>query len=330
MKRSVVLNMLLSSQGGFVSGEDISRSLNISRTAVWKYINELKEMGYVIESHSRTGYKLIACPDVLWPDEISLGLDTSLIGREIVHFLSIGSTNDKAKELANNGCREGLIVVAEEQTGGRGRLGRRWVSPQYRGIWMSVVLRPDIQPIEAQKLTLLSALAVSNAIEDCIELKVGIKWPNDLVISGKKICGILTEMSAEVDKVNYVIIGIGINANISVEDIPDELKDKATSLAIELGYNVDRKNLFRHISRNIDELYTYFINGNQWHDLMVEYREKCINVGRRAVISQGDVSWEGMVTDIDDDGALIVLDGHGEKKRIISGDVSIRGVEGYV
>lgn len=330
VNRYNVLSMLLAAKGRFVSGEDISGRLGVSRTAVWKYINELRDMGYIIESHSRSGYRLDGCPDVLWPDEIKYGLDTSAIGCEIIHFDSIGSTNDKAKEIAASGCSDGLVVVAEEQTGGRGRLGRQWVSPPRRGIWMSIVLHPVMQPVEAQRLTLLAALAVSRAIEHCTGLDVHIKWPNDIIISDKKACGILTEMSAEMDRINYVIIGIGINVNICREDMPEGIRPIATSLAEEVGHEIDRKALLRAVLQQMDELYAHFTELDYWYQMMDEYRKRCINMGRRAVVASAGKAWEGDVIDIDDSGALIVLASDGSQQRVISGDVSIRGVEGYV
>ncbi|HCO18584.1 MAG TPA: biotin--[acetyl-CoA-carboxylase] ligase, partial [Tissierellales bacterium] len=243
----------LHEEEGFISGEKLSEEFGLSRTAIWKHVNALREDGYEIESVTRRGYRLISSPDIINYDEIKGELTASVIGKKLIYFQSIGSTNDKAKELAAK-AEEGTVIVAEEQTSGKGRLGRSWSSPGRKGIYASIILKPDMEPFNAAKLTLLGAASVALALEDC-GIESQIKWPNDIIIGGKKVAGILTEMSCELGIVNYIILGIGINVNQSVEELPPELVDKATSLRIAEGKAIKRKYLLAQVLNRLDELY---------------------------------------------------------------------------
>ena len=207
---------------------------------------------YVIEAISRKGYRIISSPDILTFEEIKNYLNTECIGKNIIYFDSIGSTNSKAKELAEGGKVHGTVVISEEQTSGRGRIGRDWLSPKYKGIWMSIILRPNIITENISKITLLGAAAVQKAIMK-MGVKTSIKWPNDIVINSKKVCGILTEMSGEIDHINYLVMGIGINVNLEKEDITTDLKDVATSIKIESGKPMDRKLLLANILNIFEE-----------------------------------------------------------------------------
>ena len=223
-----ILKMLKQNNDDFLSGEKISDKFGVSRSAIWKHINTLKEEGYEIESVPRKGYRIIASPDILTLEEVEEYLTTDFIGRNIYYFDSLSSTNIKAKEIATK-SKEGTIVIAEEQTKGKGRLGRSWLSPKGKGIWMSIILKPKVAPIKVAKITLIGAAAVNQGLKD-IGIKSYIKWPNDIVIDGKKVCGILTEMSCELNMINYCIMGIGINVNLDKEDFSKDLIDTATSL----------------------------------------------------------------------------------------------------
>ncbi|MBL8012826.1 MAG: biotin--[acetyl-CoA-carboxylase] ligase, partial [Candidatus Omnitrophica bacterium] len=196
-----------------LSGEDISRSLNISRAAIWKYIQELRKDGYEIEAVPHLGYKLVSSPDKLYSTEVHFDLKTQIVGSEYFYFETLDSTMDEAFRLGMEGLAEGAVICAETQTKGRGRLGRSWVSVKNKGIYCSVILRPKLSPTDLSKLTLLSAVAVAQAVEKSTGLKPAIKWPNDLLIDNKKICGILTELRAEVDQMKFVVLGIGLNVN---------------------------------------------------------------------------------------------------------------------
>ncbi|MFD3158666.1 biotin--[acetyl-CoA-carboxylase] ligase [Haloimpatiens sp. FM7330] len=324
-----ILQLLKGSGDKFISGQKISDELGVTRTAIWKYINQIKEDGYQIESISRKGYRIISSPDILTQEEIVDKLDTKVIGKNIVHFDTIDSTNIKAKEIAANGEKEGTVVISEEQTAGKGRLGRNWTSPKNKGIWMSVILRPDIDPMRVCMVTQVAAAAAVKAIcEMGIDAK--IKWPNDIVVNNKKICGILTEMSGELDKINYVVMGMGINVNLDEEDYPIELRDIATSIKIEEGKAIDRKILVAKILNYFEELYNSFVREEDIEKSLEVCREKSILLGKEIqLIGKNEVK-KAKAINIDREGRLIVRLKNGKEEAIISGEVSIRGLYGYV
>lgn len=325
--REKILSMLKEHKDEFISGEMISNKLGISRTAVWKHINNLREEGYEIESMPKNGYKLLNCPDVLTLEEVEEYLNTEFIGRNIYYFDTVDSTNIKAKELAME-VEEGTVVIAEEQTKGKGRLGRDWLSPKGKGIWMSIVLKPQLPPSEVAKLTLIGAAAVSKALEE-IGIESYIKWPNDIIVQGKKICGILTEMSCELNMINYVIMGIGINVNLENKDFSKELVDKATSLKEIIGHSVDRKKLLGAILNHFEDLYIPFKNAGDISKVINISKEKSILIGKKIRIIQGETERTGKALDIDEEGRLIVEYEDGTVDSIFSGEVSIRGLKGY-
>lgn len=254
-----ILEILKENRDSFVSGQEISNKLGITRAAVWKHIKRLENDGYKIESMSKNGYKLVYCPDVLTYEEIKDTLKSKIIGQRIVHFDTLGSTSEKARELAECGEKEGTIIIAEEQSDGRGRIGRKWFSQNRLGIWMSVILRPGIRMNEVPLVTGLACEAVAASIRKFAE-NVEIKWPNDIFLNGKKLCGILTQASGETDMVDYIIVGIGINVNETIDDFPDEIKDKATSIMLETGKVVSRKQLLCNVISEFDGLYCKFKN----------------------------------------------------------------------
>lgn len=326
MKKKI-LNILRKSKDEYISGERLSEELGITRAGIWKHIKSLKEAGYVIESISNRGYKLISTPDIIDSEEILPLLTTKYIGRNFIHFDEVDSTNVQCRRACSNNPIEGMVVAAEEQTSGRGRLGRSWISPKGTGIWMSIVLKPNISPMVAPRSTLIGAAAVYTALKD-MGISVGIKWPNDIVINGKKICGILTEMNAEIERVNYVIMGIGINVNM--ESFPDELKEKATSLKNELGNEVDRKKLVANILNNFEVFYEEFKNTGDISRVIEICKEGSLLINKEVRVINGNNEVICTVIDIDDEGELIVKHKDGTIKRVISGEVSVRGIYGYV
>ena len=322
--RSQILNLLKQSGNDFLSGEDLAERLNVSRTAIWKHINALRDSGYDIESVPRSGYRLINSPDLLSAEEISTALSTKILGSTIKYFTSTDSTNNQAKKLAMQGATDGTIVISEEQLGGRGRLSRMFFSPKYKGIWFSVILRPKFLPQEAPKCTLLAAVAIAKAIDEATGIKVGIKWPNDILYNGKKIVGILTEMNAEMDCVNYIVIGMGINVNITSDEMPDDIKETATSLNQIAKKDISRLKLLTSILNNLEELYLA-VQERGFAPIFDEWRKYSITLNQHIkVIGVNDSeTFEGVAVDIDNDGALLVKT-NGQIKRVLAGDVSIR------
>lgn len=323
-----ILKLLKDSGDNFVSGQRISEELGVSRAAIWKYINTIKEDGYEIEAISRRGYRIISSPDILTFEEIKNFLSTEYIGKNIIYYDSTGSTNSKAKELAELGQEHGTVVISEEQTTGRGRLGRSWVSPKYKGIWMSMILRPNIITENISQITLLGAAAVQKAIMK-MGINTKIKWPNDIVLNGRKVCGILTEMSGEVDHINYLVMGIGINVNFEEEDFPEELKNIATSLTLESGKYIDRKLLISNVLNTFEVLYNDFVKNGDIAETIDICRKNSILIGKEIqLVNRGKVTTAKAI-DISDQGELVILNCHGSIENIVSGEVSIKGVYGH-
>ncbi len=324
-----IIKLLKENENHFISGEKISENLGITRAAIWKYMKAIKEDGYEIEAVSRKGYKLISSPDLLTLEEIQPSLNTKYIGRKIVYFDSIDSTNNEAKKLANLNENEGTVIIAEEQKMGRGRLGRHWVSPKYKGIWMSIILRPDINPLYVSKITQIAAAAVSKSLLD-MNVKALIKWPNDIVLNGKKVCGILTEMSAEINRVNYVVVGIGINVNIEAEEFEEEVKKIATSLKIEQGEAIQRKKIVSMILNNFEDLYEEFISNESIDKSIKICREYSALIGKDIKLIERGNETKCKAIDLSKEGKLIVQHNDGKVEEVISGEVSVRGIFGYV
>lgn len=325
--KNKVLRMLKDSKG-FISGEKISDEFNMTRAGIWKYINMLKEDGYNIESISRKGYRLISSPDILNYEEIEEYLDTDFMGRNIHYFDSIDSTNKKAKEMAL-GEKEGTVLVAEEQIGGKGRLGRTWISPKGKGIWMSIILKPKVDPMKVAKITLLGAAAVTKALNN-LNIRSQIKWPNDILIDGKKICGILTEMNCELNMINYVVMGIGINVNLDANEIPEDLRGKATSVKISEGKEINRKELLANILNEFEELYLSFRDKDDLSYAIDICRKNSALIGKEIRVIKGEEIKRGKALDINEEGQLVVEFENGVVENVYSGEVSVRGLEGYI
>ncbi len=325
-----ILEELRANSGQAVSGEEMSRRLGVSRTAVWKHISKLRSEGYSIESHTNSGYKLVGSPDILSSSELEPYLHTEFMGRNIIYLDSIDSTNTYAKKKAEGLFREGTVVVADEQTGGRGRLGRHWVSTKGKGIWMTLMLKPDILPSDAPKLSIVAALAVTNAIRSCCRLDAEIKWPNDIVAGGKKLCGILTEMSAEEDEIKYVIIGIGINANMDNDDFGQEVSSIATSVRIESGMPVSRKALAASVLFEFEQIYRVFTRDGSIKAFLEDYKSKSAVLGKEVRLISKKEEITGLAVDISEEGHLVVRLADGSYREIMSGEVSIRGMHGYI
>lgn len=309
-----ILNALHKFKDGYISGEELAGKLKVSRTAVWNHIEYLRGQGYVIEAHPRLGYKLIDIPDRLFPDEIQRGLKTKVIGRHVWVYEKATSTNDMAWDLALGGEPEGGVVFAESQTRGRGRMGRSWFSPRRKGLWFSVVLRPYLQPSYAAMITIASSIAVAKAIRRPTGLSVWIKWPNDIYIDGRKVGGILTEMSTELDTIKFVILGIGINVNCEAEDFPGELRDRAGSI------KCSRVDLVKDILASL-ELYYNMLNDKRWDTIIGEWKDLSLVLGKRIKLVQGNKQYEGQALGIDQRGALILRQDDGFIQHLASGDI---------
>ena len=322
--RNEILDYFRKADGNFVSGQQISKDLHVSRTTIWKHINVLKERGYIFESSTRKGYRLIYAPNLLTPLEIDSALHTETFGRHVVYLESTQSTNEEAKKIAREGAEEGTIVVAEEQITGHGRLARGFYSPFAKGIWFSLILRPKFFPMEASKCTLLAAVGVCRGIRRMGLADAGIKWPNDILVHGKKLVGILTLMSASMEKIDYIIMGIGINTGIKKNEFPEDFREGATSFLNE-GINVSRKDLLAAILGELEKEYS--IAQNEGFDKVLDdWRALSVTLGQEVRVIFGDDSYTGKAVDIDRDGCLLVNTGS-EVKRVIAGDVSIRPVD---
>lgn len=321
MKREIVAALI--GAGGYVSGEALSRAVGKSRAAVWQWIEELRADGYVIEAAPRRGYRLLSRPDRLFPWEIQARLATRFVGCQVEYYERVESTNDLAKSLAKADAPEGLVVVAEEQVKGRGRRGRSWASPYGLGIWVSVVLRPAIPPREAPKAALVAALAVARATEETAGVAAQVKWPNDVLLGGRKVAGILVEMDAELEEVRSLVIGVGINANLPLHAIPEEARDQATSLMEATGHKVDRVEVLARFLTHLETCYVQWMTCG-FSPLLAALRQKAAYLGEPVRIVEANRVWEGTAIEIAPDGALLVRDSKGEVVPVYAGDVSLR------
>lgn len=318
---------LLKSSSDYVSGQDICNQLGVSRTAVWKNINALKQEGYEIDSVNNKGYRLISEPDIINEMRIREYMNTKWMGTNIIYLPVTDSTNTQAKRLGEEGAEHGTLVVTGCQTAGRGRRGRSWESPE-GNIYFTFILRPDVEVSRASMITLVSALALAKAIEKVTGLNTLIKWPNDVVANGKKLCGILTESSTDLEYINYVVVGIGVNVNQTF--FPAELTDKASSLLLELGHSVNRGAVLGEFLNRFEAYYEIFIETEDMSGLIDTYNEMLVNCGREVKIIEKDRERILKAIGIDENGGLIVENPEGVRESIISGEVSVRGLYGYV
>lgn len=319
---------LLRSADGYISGQELCNRFGVSRTAVWKAINQLKEAGYEIEAQQNKGYRLVAAPDLMTEAEIKSLMHTDWVAKEVLYFDTIDSTNTKAQELAEKGYPSGTLVVADKQESGKGRRGRSWVSPSGTGIFMTLMIKPDINPNNASMLTLVAALAVAKAITSVTGEEALIKWPNDIVINGKKVCGILTEMNAQFDYINHIVVGIGIN--VHNESFPEEISQMASSLMIEAGgKRFHRAQIIAETMSYFEQYYDTFLKTQDLSALVREYDELLVNRNKSVRVLDPKEPFDGKAMGITPKGELIV-DTWESRKLVSSGEVSVRGIYGYV
>lgn len=315
----------LHAAGGFVSGRDLAAVLGVSRTAVWKHVATLEEEGYVIERARGRGYRLAATPGGLTEGEIAARLATESVGRSLLCKAVTGSTNTDAAALGRSGAPEGAVVIADAQTSGRGRLGRSWVSRPGLNLYLSVLLRPALPPAAAPQLSLVTGLAVAEALEG-EGLAPSIKWPNDVLLGGRKACGILTELEAEADRVEFVVVGIGVNLNSGEEDFPPELRERATSALLAGGRRIDRAGFAARLLERIEICYSRFRSGG-FGALAEGWERRSALSGRDVTVDGIEGRIAGRYAGIDADGALLldVEGGGGRQRRVLAGDVTIIG-----
>jgi len=336
MNKSSILELLYERKD-YVSGQELCDHFGVSRTAVWKVINQLKEDGYEIESVTRKGYRLVSAPDLMNADEIKaamkrLGIQSGQMGQELLYFEQVDSTNTKAAQLSELGYASGTLVVSDEQTAGKGRRGRNWSSLPGDGIYMTLLLKPDIEPNHASQLTLVAALAVSRAISDTLapmENKATplIKWPNDIVMNGRKVCGILTEMSMQVDYINHLVIGIGIN--VHNRNFPEEIRATAGSIWTESGCVVKRAELIARFLGYFNQYYKVFLETEDLSRMAEEYNTLLVNRDREVKVLDPKGAFTGVAKGIAGNGELIVETPQ-QVVHVSGGEVSVRGIYGYV
>lgn len=319
---------LLRENGSYISGQQLCDSFGVSRTAVWKVVEQLKNEGYDIEAVRNKGYRLIESPDTMSAAELESLIHTEWAGRNVAYYEETDSTNTRAKVLGESGAVHGTLAVAGRQTAGKGRRGRAWESPTGTSIYMTILVRPDFSPVKAPMLTLVMALSVAEGIREVAGLEAKIKWPNDIVVNRKKVCGILTEMSAEIDYINYVVTGVGINVN--TRSFPGEIGEVATSLYIESGNTFKRAELTAKVMEYYEKNYEIFLRTEDLSELKGVYNDMLINCGREVRVLEPGHEYGATAYGINSAGELIVRTREGKEQAIFAGEVSVRGVYGYV
>lgn len=330
--KTEILSMLRSTSD-YVSGQSICKKFGVSRTAVWKIINQLKEEGYEIEAVQKKGYRLLEIGEVISESELKSRMKTKWLAREIYYYDEIDSTNTRAKQHAEEGCPQGALVVSNMQKAGKGSRGRGWQSPSGAAVYMSLVLRPKFLPNKASMVTLIMALAVVKAIKETTELSCQIKWPNDVIINKRKVCGILTEMSGEQDYIQYIVIGVGIN--VKEQTFPDDIRQKATSLEEEVR-EINRKEVPKRaylIERTMyyfEEYYELFEEKESLAFLKEEYNQYLVNKEKEVKVLGTSYGYTGICHGINENGELLVETEKNTLEKVCSGEVSVRGIYGYV
>lgn len=325
--KTEILKMLREADG-YVSGQQLSQMLGVSRTAVWKVIRQLQDEGYQVEAVRNRGYRIASSPDVISKEELESLMDTEWAGRNIVYYDSVDSTNLRTRQLGDEGAPNGTLVVADRQTAGRGRRGHAWESPSGCSIYMSLLLRPQIAPDKAAMLTLVMACSVAEGIQGCEDVELKIKWPNDIIINGKKLVGILTEMSTQIDYINHVTVGVGINVNQT--EFPEEIRKTATSLRMECGHTVRRAPIIAAVMKRLEENYEIFLRTEDLSGLLEKYTAMLVNKDRDVRILGAKEEYQAHALGITPTGELIVRREDGTLENIYAGEVSVRGVYGYV
>lgn len=319
---------LLRENDKFVSGQELCNRFGVSRTAVWKVINQLKKEGYRIEAVQNKGYHMVSSPDLLSKYELESRMATAWLGKEIVYKETTGSTNADVRRMAEDGAENGLLVVADAQTSGKGRRGRQWESEKGTNLYFSMLLKPDIAPDKASMITLVAAYSVAKMIAKNTGLDAKIKWPNDIVVGKKKVCGILTEMNMERDYIHHIVVGIGINVN--EEEFPDEIRDMATSLKKEVGRIVSRANLLCDILLQFEKDYSAFLAAEDLKPFIDDYNKMLVNKGSLVKVLDPKGEFSGIAGGINEEGMLIVFMENGQIEKVYAGEVSVRGMYGYV
>lgn len=319
---------LLRENDKFVSGQELCNCFGVSRTAVWKVINQLKKEGYRIEAVQNKGYHMVSSPDLLSKYELESRMATAWLGKEIVYKETTGSTNADVRRMAEDGAENGLLVVADAQTSGKGRRGRQWESEKGTNLYFSMLLKPDIAPDKASMITLVAAYSVAKMIAKNTGLDAKIKWPNDIVVGKKKVCGILTEMNMERDYIHHIVVGIGINVN--EEEFPDEIRDMATSLKKEVGRIVSRANLLCDILLQFEKDYSAFLAAEDLKPFIDDYNKMLVNKGALVKVLDPKGEFSGIAGGINEEGMLIVFKENGQIEKVYAGEVSVRGMYGYV
>lgn len=325
--KSEILSALRDTEG-YISGQELCERFGVSRTAVWKGINQLKNEGYQIEAVQNKGYRLCGYPDSISKIELESRMHTKWAGRNLFCLDTVDSTNDYIKKLAEDGAPHGTLAVADYQSGGKGRRGRSWVTPHGTAIAMSILVRPTLAPEKASMMTLVAGMAVARSVKEVTGLDVKIKWPNDVVIDGKKISGTLTEMSMELGAIHYIVIGTGINANVT--EFPDEIKDTATSLILEKGEKVDRAAIICAHMEAFEDFYDRFMEYGDMTLLREDYQELLVNQDKVVRVLEPGHEYTGIARGIDEMGQLLVEKDDGSIVKVYAGEVSVRGVYNYV
>lgn len=319
-RQEQILKLFRQHPGAFISGAEMSQTLGVSRTAVWKQIEHLRSLGYRIEAITARGYRLHDSPDLLLPAELQIDLKTEIIGQKLVYFEETDSTNDRAHELARDGAPEGTVVIADAQRAGKGRMGRRWESPAGVNLYASVILRPPIAPRHAPQLTFLSAAAVARAIAEVTGAKPTVKWPNDVLIEGCKVAGLLNELDAETERIRYLVLGIGVNVNMRREQFPEDLRYPASSLALACGGEVSRLFFARTVLKELDHLYGQYLQEG-FAPILRAWQDHFALTGKTVEVDCQGRMLRGEVAGLDDDGALLLLLADGRQERVLAGDV---------
>ena len=324
--RNRILELFQQQSDRYLSGEEICRDLGISRSAVWKQIRQLRQLGYEIEAVPSKGYALRSTPDALIPAAISTGLETDIVGRDIICLGRTDSTNTQARMLAEQGAVEGTVVIADQQSSGKGRMGRFWISPPAVNLYLSVVLKPVVPLRYATQLTFLTAVAVAEAIEESGDFSPQLKWPNDVLLGGKKVAGLLNELNAETEQIHFLVLGIGVNLNMPAEQFPADLRSPATSLLVERGEPVSRLSFTRTLLRRIDRLYALYMEKG-FAPILSAWEKRCHMVGRRVEVDYQDYRLTGRVSGLDEVGALLLELPGGKTERVLAGDVRLLAEE---
>lgn len=328
MQKNDLIVELLKNSKDYLSGSEIASIIGVTRAAVWKRVNSLRKRGYLIEGSTTKGYKLISQPDLsIESIRNILSKESCTIGLELLFYNTIGSTNSVGADLALKGCKEGTVIIADEQTTGKGRLGRRWISPAGKNLYLSIILRPPISPRGATILTIMSAVACCNAIRNITFLPVMIKWPNDLIIDDKKIGGILTEIKADIDKISYAIIGIGINVNIDIEEFPEDVREIATSIKTLTGRQFSRTDMIISILKEMQKWYDVLLSNGKM-EILSHWQKLSSTIGKKVKATIWDNVYIGLAETIDNDGLLILRLQDNTCMKIDAGDITMLRDEG--